>query len=174
MVTPDHGYHGNTNAAVAISAYKFNKPGGIGKADWVELVEVADDYRGSFKRDDADRAQKFADLVDPAIAALLDRGQGVAGFIAETFPSVGGQIIPPKGYLPAVYEKIRAAGGVCIADEVTARSGTHDGVDIRELKPDLKFRIAALHTDRESISLICTDFIKHLKRSLRAYLKPSS
>ena len=64
--------------------------------------------------------------------------------------------------------------GVCIADEVTARSGTHDGVDIRELKPDLKFRIAALHTDRESISLICTDFIKHLKRSLRAYLKPSS
>ncbi|WP_171118668.1 aminotransferase class III-fold pyridoxal phosphate-dependent enzyme [Ruegeria sp. HKCCA5463] len=123
IVTPDHGYHGNTNAAVAISAYKFNKPGGIGKADWVELVEVADDYRGSFKRDDADRAQRFADLVDPAIAALRDRGQGVAGFIAETFPSVGGQIIPPKGYLPAVYEKIRAAGGVCIADEVQTGLG---------------------------------------------------
>ncbi|NOC83749.1 aminotransferase class III-fold pyridoxal phosphate-dependent enzyme [Ruegeria sp. HKCCD6428] len=123
IVTPDHGYHGNTNAAVAISAYKFNKPGGIGKADWVELVEVADDYRGSFRRDDADRAQKFADLVDPAIAALRDRGQGVAGFIAETFPSVGGQIIPPKGYLPAVYEKIRAAGGVCIADEVQTGLG---------------------------------------------------
>jgi 4-aminobutyrate aminotransferase-like enzyme/Ser/Thr protein kinase RdoA (MazF antagonist) len=123
IVTPDHGYHGNTNAAVAISAYKFNKPGGIGKADWVELVEVADDYRGSFKRDDADRAQKFADLVDPAIAALQERGQGIAGFIAETFPSVGGQIIPPKGYLPAVYEKIRAAGGVCIADEVQTGLG---------------------------------------------------
>ncbi|NOD31349.1 aminotransferase class III-fold pyridoxal phosphate-dependent enzyme [Ruegeria atlantica] len=123
IVTPDHGYHGNTNAAVAISAYKFNKPGGIGKADWVELVEVADDYRGSFKRDDADRAQRFANLVDPAIAALRDRGQGVAGFIAETFPSVGGQIIPPKGYLPAVYEKIRAAGGVCIADEVQTGLG---------------------------------------------------
>jgi 4-aminobutyrate aminotransferase-like enzyme len=123
MVTPDHGYHGNTNAAVAISAYKFNKPGGIGKADWVELVEVADDYRGSFKRDDAERAQKFADLVDPAIAALHDRGHGIAGFIAETFPSVGGQIIPPKGYLPAVYDKIRAAGGVCIADEVQTGLG---------------------------------------------------
>lgn len=123
MVTPDHGYHGNTNAAVAISAYKFNKPGGIGKADWVELVEVADDYRGSFKRDDPNRAQKYADLVDPAIDALQARGQGVAGFIAETFPSVGGQIIPPKGYLPAVYEKIRAAGGVCIADEVQTGLG---------------------------------------------------
>lgn len=123
IVTPDHGYHGNTTAAVAISAYKFNKPGGVGQADWVELVEVADDYRGSFRRDDPDRAQKFADLVDPAIAALQDKGQGVAGFIAETFPSVGGQIIPPKGYLPAVYEKIRAAGGVCIADEVQTGLG---------------------------------------------------
>ena len=123
MVTPDHGYHGNTTGAIDISAYKFNKPGGVGKADWVELVEVADDYRGSFKRDDPERAQRFADLVDPAIAALQERGQGLAGFIAETFPSVGGQIIPPKGYLSAVYEKIRAAGGVCIADEVQTGLG---------------------------------------------------
>ncbi|WP_300070392.1 aminotransferase class III-fold pyridoxal phosphate-dependent enzyme [uncultured Ruegeria sp.] len=123
IVTPDHGYHGNTNAAVAISAYKFSKPGGVGQADWVELVEVADDFRGSFKRDDPDRAKKFAELVDPAITALQEKGHGVAGFIAETFPSVGGQIIPPKGYLPAVYEKIRAAGGVCIADEVQTGLG---------------------------------------------------
>jgi 4-aminobutyrate aminotransferase-like enzyme len=123
MVTPDHGYHGNTTGAIDVSAYKFNAKGGIGKSDWVELVEVADDYRGSYRRDDPNRAQKFADLVDPAIAALQQRGQGIAGFIAETFPSVGGQIIPPKGYLPAVYDKIRAAGGICIADEVQTGLG---------------------------------------------------
>ncbi len=123
MITPDHGYHGNTTGAIAISAYKFNKPGGVGQADWVELVEVADDYRGSFGRDDPDRAQKFADLVDPKIKALQEKGHGIAGFIAETFPSVGGQIIPPKGYLPAVYDKIRAAGGLCIADEVQTGLG---------------------------------------------------
>ncbi len=141
IVTPDHGYHGNTNAAVAISAYKFNKPGGVGKADWVELIDVADDYRGTFRRDDPDRAQKFADLVDPAVAALQSRGQGLAGFIAETFPSVGGQIIPPKGYLPAVYEKIRAAGGVCIADEVQTglgRLGDHYfGFEHQGAQPDI-------------------------------------
>ena len=128
MVTPDHGYHGNTTGVIGISAYKFNAPGGAGQPDWVELIEVADDYRGSFRRDDPDRAQKFADLADPAIARLQKKGHGVAGFIAETFPSVGGQIIPPKGYLPAVYEKIRAAGGVCIADEVQTglgRLGSH-------------------------------------------------
>ena len=141
MVTPDHGYHGNTTGAVAISAYKFNKPGGVGKADWVELVEVADDYRGSYRRDDPDRGQKFANLVDPAIAALAKRGQGLAGFIAETFPSVGGQIIPPPGYLRAVYDKIRAAGGVCIADEVQTglgRLGTHYfGFEQQGASPDM-------------------------------------
>ncbi len=123
MVTPDHGYHGNTTGVIDISAYKFNAPGGIGQPEWVELVEAADDYRGRFCRSDPDRAQKFADLVDPAIARLKDKGHGLAGFIAETFPSVGGQIIPPKGYLAQVYEKIRAAGGLCIADEVQTGLG---------------------------------------------------
>ncbi len=123
IVTPDHGYHGITTGAISISAYKFNKPGGAGQADWVEIVEVADDYRGSFGRDDPDRARKFANLVDSAIERLKTKGHGLSGFIAETFPSVGGQIIPPKGYLAAVYEKIRAHGGVCIADEVQTGLG---------------------------------------------------
>ncbi|MCY4241699.1 MAG: aminotransferase class III-fold pyridoxal phosphate-dependent enzyme [Rhodobacter sp.] len=141
IVTPDHGYHGNTTGAVAISAYKFAKPGGIGQADWVELVEVADDYRGSFRRDDPDRAEKFADLVDPAISALKAKGHGLAGFIAETFPSVGGQIIPPKGYLPAVYDRIRSDGGVCIADEVQTGLGRlgayYFGFEHQGAEPDI-------------------------------------
>ncbi|MGB0799493.1 MAG: aminotransferase class III-fold pyridoxal phosphate-dependent enzyme, partial [Planktomarina sp.] len=141
IVTPDHGYHGNTTGALDLSAYKFNKPGGVGQSDWVELVEVADDYRGSFGRDDPDRAQKFADLVDRAIAALQRKGQGVAGFIAETFPSVGGQIIPPKGYLKAVYAKIRAAGGICIADEVQTGLGRlgeyYFGFEYQQVLPDI-------------------------------------
>lgn len=123
MVTPDHGYHGNTTGAIDISAYKFNAKGGVGPSDWVELVEIPDDFRGSFRRDDPDRAAKFAGQVDGAIARLAEKGIGLAGFIAETFPSVGGQIIPPDGYLKAVYDKIRAAGGVCIADEVQTGLG---------------------------------------------------
>ncbi len=141
MVTPDHGYHGNTTGAIDLSAYKFNKPNGVGKADWVELVEVADDYRGTYRRDDPERAQKFADLIDPAIATLHAKGHGLAGFIAETFPSVGGQIIPPVGYLSSVYKKIRAAGGLCIADEVQTglgRLGTYYfGFEQQEVEPDI-------------------------------------
>lgn len=141
MVTPDHGYHGNTTGAIDLSAYKFNAKGGVGPSDWVELVEVADDYRGSFGRDDPDRAQKFADLVDGAIERLAVQDISVAGFIAETFPSVGGQIIPPKGYLQAVYAKIRAVGGLCIADEVQTGLGRlgnyYFGFEQQEVVPDI-------------------------------------
>ena len=123
MITPDHGYHGNTTGAIDISAYKFNAKGGVGQPDWVQLVDVADDYRGRYRRDDPERAEKYAAQVNEAVERIKAKGGKLAGFIAETFPSVGGQIIPPKGYLPAVYEHIRAAGGVCIADEVQTGLG---------------------------------------------------
>ena len=128
MVTPDNGYHGNTTGAMEISAYKFNAPGGAGRPDWVELVDIPDDYRGPHRRDDPQAGARYAEQVDGALQRLADRGQRLAGFIAETYPSVGGQIIPPPGYLQGVYDRIRAAGGVCIADEVQTglgRLGSH-------------------------------------------------
>jgi len=141
MITPDHGYHGNTTGAISISAYKFNAEGGIGQPDWVQLVEVADDYRGSFRRDDPDRAEKYAALVDGAIARIAARGGRLAGFIAETFPSVGGQIIPPSGYLAGVYRRIRETGGICIADEVQTGLGRlgdyYFGFEQQEVIPDI-------------------------------------
>ena len=121
MVVADHGYHGNTTGAIALSAYKFDKPGGGGAPDWVQVVPVADPYRGAHRGVDA--GVRFAAEVRGALARIKERGGKLAGFIAETFPSVAGQIIPPPGYLPAVYEAIRAAGGVCIADEVQTGLG---------------------------------------------------
>ena len=66
------------------------------------------------------------------MAEAIDRshasGTGPCAFIAESCPSVGGQIIFPTGYLPAVYEHVRNAGGVCVADEVQTaygRIGSH-------------------------------------------------
>jgi len=123
MITPDHGYHGNTTGAIDISAYKFNKPGMGGRKEWVHLVDVADDYRGRYRGNNPDCAGAYAVQIDDALAAIAGRGGKLAGFIAETFPSVGGQIIPPQGYLPQVYARIRAAGGICIADEVQTGLG---------------------------------------------------
>lgn len=139
IVTPDHGYHGNTTGAYDISAYKFNKPHGGGAPDWVQLVPVADTYRGSHRG--ADAAERYAEYVDGAIARIHARGGRVAGFIAETFPSVGGQIIPPVGYLREVYARIRAAGGLCIADEVQTGLGRlgafYWGFEQQQVAPDV-------------------------------------
>jgi len=141
IITPDHGYYGNTTGAIEISAYKFNAPGGVGQPDWVELIEIADDYRGSFNRKDSERAKKFANQVDVALERFRSNKIPLAGFIAETFPSVGGQIIPPKGYLSAVYKKVREAGGICIADEVQTGLGRlgdyYFGFEHQNVEPDI-------------------------------------
>jgi 4-aminobutyrate aminotransferase-like enzyme len=54
---------------------------------------------------------------------------------------VGGQILFPEGYLSAVYEHVRAAGGLCIADEVQTgygRIGTHFyGFEGQGVVPDI-------------------------------------
>jgi 4-aminobutyrate aminotransferase-like enzyme len=139
MVVVDHGYHGNTTGAIDLSAYKFNKPGGGGPPDWVHLVPVPDTYRGSHRGPDA--AERYASAVEDALLRIEARRGRLAGFIAETFPSVAGQIVPPAGYLRAVYARIRAAGGVCIADEVQTGLGRlgafYWGFEEQQAEPDI-------------------------------------
>jgi alanine-glyoxylate transaminase / (R)-3-amino-2-methylpropionate-pyruvate transaminase len=51
----------------------------------------------------------------------------VAVFIAECIQGVGGTIVPPPEYFKIVYEIVRKAGGLCVADEVQGgfgRTGT--------------------------------------------------
>ena len=65
----------------------------------------------------------------------------VAGFIAESIQGVGGCVVFPDGYLKHAYEHVRAAGGVCIADEVQTgfgRTGTHYwGFETQGVIPDI-------------------------------------
>jgi 4-aminobutyrate aminotransferase-like enzyme len=55
--------------------------------------------------------------------------------------SCGGQIVLPGGFLAAAYRRMRAAGGVCIADEVQVglgRVGTHWwGFETQGVVPDI-------------------------------------
>jgi 4-aminobutyrate aminotransferase-like enzyme len=72
---------------------------------------------------------------------MRDQGRGPAAYIAETLPSVAGQIVFPPGYLAETYKHVRAAGGVCIADEVQVgfgRLGTHFwGFETQTVVPDI-------------------------------------
>jgi len=128
MIVLEAAYHGNTTALIDISPYKHAGPGGAGAPDWVHVAPLPDDYRGAYRRDDRQAGVKYAAQVAAIVGELQQNGRGLAGFIAETCPSVGGQLMLPPGYLTNVYRSVRAAGGVCIADEVQTglgRMGTH-------------------------------------------------
>jgi 4-aminobutyrate aminotransferase-like enzyme/Ser/Thr protein kinase RdoA (MazF antagonist) len=141
MVVMTSGYHGHTTSMIDISQYKFAGPGGKGATEWVHLVPVADCYRGEHKYSDANAGEKYARSVKQVIDDAKARGRNIAGFICETFPSVGGQIVLPQGYLEHTYQHVRAAGGVCIADEVQTgfgRIGTHFwGFEQHSVIPDI-------------------------------------
>jgi 4-aminobutyrate aminotransferase-like enzyme len=141
LIVLDAAYHGNTTTLIAISPYKFTGPGGAGQPSWVHVVPMPDVYRGAFKAGEIDAGARYAMLAADAIARLEERGSGLCGFIAETCPSVGGQIVPPAGYLREVYRHVRGAGGVCIADEVQTglgRMGTSCyAFEHQEVVPDI-------------------------------------
>jgi 4-aminobutyrate aminotransferase-like enzyme len=124
LIVLDHAYHGNTTTLIDISPYKHKGPGGSGPPSWVHSVPQPDVYRGQYR--DGQAGERYAEHVIEVIEELGD--DGLCGFIAESLPSVGGQIVLPKDYLGLVYKAVRGAGGVCIADEVQTgygRIGTH-------------------------------------------------
>ena len=137
----EHAYHGNTSTLIDISPYKFNGPGGNGRKPWVHVAPIADDYRGMYRRGQPDLGPKYANHVGEIVNHLQAEERGAATFIAETMPSVGGQIVFPPGYLAEAYRHVRSAGGVCIADEVQvgfARLGRHFwGFETQGVVPDI-------------------------------------
>jgi 4-aminobutyrate aminotransferase-like enzyme/Ser/Thr protein kinase RdoA (MazF antagonist) len=141
IIAMTSGYHGHTTSMIDISQYKFGGPGGKGAPEWVHLVPVADGYRGEFKYSDAEAGEKYASSVRQTIADAQNKGRAIAAFICETFPSVGGQIVLPKNYLQHAYAHVRAAGGLCVADEVQTgfgRIGTHFwGFQQQDVVPDI-------------------------------------
>lgn len=133
-----NGYHGGNAATMGLTAHgtwKFNIPHSFG----VHHAITADPYRGPHGRKDPEAAKNYAadvkELIDFATSGK------VAGFIAESIQGVGGVVVFPDGYLEHVYKHIRAAGGVCVADEVQTgfgRTGTHYwGFQTQGVIPDI-------------------------------------
>jgi 4-aminobutyrate aminotransferase-like enzyme/Ser/Thr protein kinase RdoA (MazF antagonist) len=141
MLVLEAAYHGNTTSLVDVSPYKHAGPGGAGAPEWVHVAPLADDYRGAHKRGDPEAGLEYAGDLARVIGAVRERSRELAGFIAESCPSVGGQLFFPPGYLAAAYEHVRAAGGLCIADEVQTglgRIGTHFwAFEAQQVVPDI-------------------------------------
>ncbi len=141
VVVQEAGYHGHTTTLVDASHYKFAGPGGAGRAEWVEVVPIPDPYRGAFRAESDDPGRAYGDEVGRVVETMALDGRPPGAFLAETFPSVGGQIVPPDGYLERAYAAIRKAGGVCIADEVQTGFGRLGaafwGFELQNVTPDI-------------------------------------
>ncbi|MEM6639184.1 MAG: aminotransferase class III-fold pyridoxal phosphate-dependent enzyme [Pseudomonadota bacterium] len=122
MLVLDAAYHGHSSALIDLSPYKHAGPGGAGAPDWVHVAPLPDVYRGEIREDTPDPGGRYAERIGAQLAALPDN-RACAAFIAETLPSVGGQIVPPAGFLERAYAAVRAHGALCIADEVQTGFG---------------------------------------------------
>jgi 4-aminobutyrate aminotransferase-like enzyme/Ser/Thr protein kinase RdoA (MazF antagonist) len=131
----DAAYHGNTGALVDISPYKFHGKGGAGKPAHVDIMPLPDVYRGPYGGADAGA------LYAAHVADAARRTSGLAAFFVESASGCGGQVILPPGYLAASFAAVRAAGGVCVADEVQTgfgRAGTHFWMfETQDVVPDI-------------------------------------
>src|SRR5882757_9874827 len=133
-----NAYHGGNASGMSVTAHsnwKYNVPHSFG----VHHAIAPYPYRGPFGYDDPDAGKKYSDDVK----SLIDYATPgkVAAFIAESIQGVGGFVEFPQGYLKSVYEHVRGAGGVCIADEVQTgfgRTGTHFwGFETQGVIPDI-------------------------------------
>ncbi|MDQ3120252.1 MAG: aminotransferase class III-fold pyridoxal phosphate-dependent enzyme, partial [Verrucomicrobiota bacterium] len=138
MIALRNAYHGGNASGMGLTAHhtwKFNVPHSFG----IHHAITPDPYRGAWGRDDAEAGKKYAADVKNLIEYATS-GQ-IAGFIAESIQGVGGCVVFPDGYLKHTYEHVRAAGGVCIADEVQSgfgRTGTHYwGFETQDVIPDI-------------------------------------
>jgi alanine-glyoxylate transaminase/(R)-3-amino-2-methylpropionate-pyruvate transaminase len=133
-----NAYHGGNSSTMGLTAHrtwKFNVPHSFG----VHHAVAPDPFRGIWGRDDVDAGKKYAADVQELID-FATPGQ-VAAFIAESIQGVGGCVVFPDDYLKHAYAHVRAAGGLCIADEVQAgfgRTGTHFwGFETQGVIPDI-------------------------------------
>jgi len=140
IVVLDGAYHGNLGSLIDISPYKFDGPGGRGRPDHVEVAATPDVYRGRYRDDDPRAGSRYASLVAEAFDSLAAR-RTAAAFFAESLMGCAGQIVPPRAYLGEAYAAARAAGALCVADEVQVgfgRVGSHMwGFELQGAVPDI-------------------------------------
>jgi len=124
-IVTEHAYHGNSMVVTELSTAEYPAEE---RPDYLQAVEAPNPFRGSFRYDEPELGEKYAALCDGAINALQRRGHKPAMFLADAIFDSNGVLTAPQGYLQAVYRKVRAAGGLCVADEVQSglcRLGDH-------------------------------------------------
>jgi len=139
IIASEIGYHGNTNMCVDISSYKFDGKGGQGAPEHTHIFPLPDAFRGKYRGENS--GALYVEEVQKQLDVIHSKGRRVAAFIVEPIISCGGQIELPNGFLAQAYKKVRAAGGLCISDEVQTGCGrlgkTFWGFQLHDVIPDI-------------------------------------
>ena len=129
--TSYHGVHAAGMNMSGIGGFKQPLP------PWPGMHHIAnpDPYRGVF----GDNVDEYVEEITRTIEASTC-GQ-IAGFIVEPIQGFGGVIPMPEGYMAKAFERARAAGGICIVDEIQTGFGrTGDnywGFEAHGVVPDM-------------------------------------
>ncbi len=122
MLSVLEAYHGWSVAADAVSTSIADNPQALSsRPDWVHPVTAPNTYRGEFRGQDS--TPDYVRSVEHNLAKIAASKRQLAGFICEPVYGNAGGISLPPGYLQQVYARVRAQGGVCIADEVQVGYG---------------------------------------------------
>ncbi|WP_417866288.1 aminotransferase class III-fold pyridoxal phosphate-dependent enzyme [Xanthomarina gelatinilytica] len=158
MLAVEIGYHGNTNACIDISSYKFDGKGGQGAPEHTHIVPLPDSFRGLYQGENT--AESYAKHIDEQIDVIHSKGRKLAGFICESIISCGGQIELPENYLKLAYQSVRKAGGLCIADEVQTGCGrvgeTFWGFQLHGVVPDIVTIGKPIGNGHPLAAVVCT------------------
>ncbi|MHC5560899.1 aspartate aminotransferase family protein [Kocuria sp. U4B] len=135
VLVTDFSYHGNTiTLAELTTGLKVAEPlGDHVRALHIPDVVGADDEQALLE-------QALAE-VDAAIDSLQEAGHGVSALLFDPLFSTEGLLRTPTGYIEGVAARVKAAGGLIVADEVQSgfgRIGTSMwGHQMFHLNPDL-------------------------------------
>ncbi len=137
-LTQEFAYHGITEAIDAVSP-SARRSGAL--AAHVRTLLAPDCYRGIYGTDTPDPGLRYAEDADRAIKSMAEAGLKPAAYFVDSAFMTNGILEPLKGYVAEVFRRVRAAGGLCIADEVQAgfgRMGQHFfGYQHHEVTPDI-------------------------------------
>ncbi|XP_071107768.1 ethanolamine-phosphate phospho-lyase-like isoform X1 [Haliotis cracherodii] len=146
IIALERAYHGHVISLMSLSTYKMDRlqDGASMIPDFVHVASCPDTFRGKYRDCDysmEELGQKYADDIKDIIDDIHKDGKNVSCYLAESIQSCGGQVIYPPGYLKKVFQYVREAGGVCIADEVQVgfgRAGSHFwAFETQDVVPDI-------------------------------------
>ena len=126
IVALREAYHGWTMASDAVTTSAYDNPFALqSRPDWVHVADVPNRFRGTYRgaADDMAVGARYASDLGDDLDRLAQDGRDVAGFLCESVLGNAGGVLLPTGYLADVYARVRAAGGLCIADEVQVGFG---------------------------------------------------